>query len=213
MSTMNIEELSANWTELGKKLGLTKNQVHEQWQNWQSHYQAKGRAYHNLTHIGAMLGELTQWPHKPRDKTSMQLAIWFHDYIYQATRKDNEAKSAEMAVGFLRQWQYPSEKITKIEAMILATAGHKDAGLDEDGRIFLDLDLAILGQDRKRYAEYIAAIRREYRIYPGFLYRKGRQQVLQHFLEREKLYFTATGREKWEEPARENLIWELDRLT
>ena len=140
---MNIEELSADWAELGKKVGLTEDQLKKQWQNWQSNYQAKGRAYHNLTHIGHA-PELSHWPGELIDKTSIQLAICFTTTFTRPPAKTTKSKARNGPFKFLWQWQYPAEIIAKIEAMILATAGHKDEGLDEDGRVFLDLDLAIL---------------------------------------------------------------------
>jgi len=58
------------------------------------------------------------------------------------------------------------------------------------------------------YDQYKAAIRAEYRIYPDILYRKGRKKVLEHFLERDQIYYTSVFQAR-EEKARANLEREL----
>jgi len=76
----------------------------------------------------------------------------------------------------------------------------------------LDVDLAILAASREAYTRYTHAIREEYKIYPYFLYKKGRKKVLQHFLERKQIYFTEEFQAQHEANARENLRWEIATL-
>lgn len=207
-----MKEYQENWANLAKMLGWPATETDTYGAYLVTQYQAPGRAYHNLTHLGAMFRELSTWPEPVQDRASLQLAIWFHDLVYVATRKDNEALSADEAERRLQSWGYPAEKIARVSQMIRATAGHQSVGLDEDGKLFLDLDLSILGREPAVYTAYTAAIRKEYAIYPGLLYRKGRRKVIRHFLERETLYFTQTGRQRWETQARENLRQELAGL-
>jgi predicted metal-dependent HD superfamily phosphohydrolase len=97
--------------------------------------------------------------------------------------------------------------------MILATPAHEAENLDFDGRLFLDLDLEILGADEKIYGEYKKAIRREYSFVPFFLYRRERRRILENFLSREFLYFTEEMREKCERRARRNIAKEIKELS
>jgi predicted metal-dependent HD superfamily phosphohydrolase len=97
--------------------------------------------------------------------------------------------------------------------MILATKTHNSAGLNSDGKLFLDLDLSILGADKPGYQAYSRAIRREYSFVPEPLYRNGRQKILQNFLAREFIYLTNVCREKFELQARENIQREIVELS
>ena len=44
------------------------------------------------------------------------------------------------------------------------------------------------------------------------MYKKDRKRVLIHFLERETLYFTDIYKKKYEAPAQENLLKEIELL-
>ncbi|MBT9552193.1 MAG: hypothetical protein IV088_15195 [Hydrogenophaga sp.] len=54
----------------------------------------------------------------------------------------------------------------------------------DDARRLVDIDLAILGADPARFAEYDAQVREEYRWVPNWLYRCKRREVLAGFLAR-----------------------------
>ncbi|MEL7531395.1 MAG: hypothetical protein AAFN10_08820 [Bacteroidota bacterium] len=176
------------------------------------YYGEKHRHYHNLTHIEAILKQMQHWPEAWQDPIEVQLATWFHDIIYLPHKRDNELQSARFAERQLSAWQLPLKQIEKVSQIILATAGHKADGLDQDGKAFLDLDLSILGSAPEVYDQYVANIRKEYRRYPNLLYRPARKKILYSFLDRERLYFTQTGFERWESAARANIKREIERL-
>ncbi|HET7178254.1 MAG TPA: hypothetical protein VFI14_00955 [Chryseosolibacter sp.] len=52
-------------------------------------------------------------------------------------------------------------------------------------------------------------MRREYSMYPDFLYRPGRRKVLQYFLDMERIFKTEEFASKFEKQARGNLEREL----
>lgn len=172
----------------------------------------RGRHYHTLGHVRALLDLASEFGSRLADARAVQFACWFHDAIYKSRKQDNEEQSALLATAALGRLRVPAPTIERVAAMIRATKGHDATGLDEDGRWFLDFDLAILGADAAVYAEYQAAIRREFRWVPAMLYRRGRREVLEGFLRREQLYFTAPMRERCEAQARTNLAAELKAL-
>jgi predicted metal-dependent HD superfamily phosphohydrolase len=177
-------------------------------------YSETHRAYHNLSHIHALLFQAEDWKQRGcwRDYASAAFAIWFHDSVYQTRNDDNEERSAAFAASSLSALNVPTEIIERARAMILATKKHAADGLDDDGKLFLDLDLAILGSAPEIYREYQAAIRSEYSWVPGFLYRRGRRKILQGFLARERLFFTDEIAGQREQQARENIAEELKEL-
>lgn len=76
----------------------------------------------------------------------------------------------------------------------------------------LDVDLSVLGKDTQTYLGYTKQIRKEYSIYPDFLYNLGRKKVLQHFLELENIFKTEDFRDKYESQARKNIEFEISIL-
>lgn len=171
------------------------------------------RAYHNLSHVFSLLYKAETCETGIADDASLRLAVWFHDAVYDPQSQTNEIESAALAVESLTRLSVPEAKIEKVEKMILATRTHDALGLDEDGKLFLDLDLGILAADQDIYRRYANAIRREYSFVPEELYREKRREILARFLEREYIYFTAERRYSDEEPARSNIANEIEELS
>ena len=171
-----------------------------------------GRHYHGLAHVEALLRWLDRSRDLAADPRAIEAAIWFHDAMYDPRSARNEADSAQLARRELTALQWPGPAIDKIEAMVLATAGHapdSDAAADQDTRLFLDLDLSILGQPAQAYAAYSAAIRAEYLHVAEDAYRARRRRVLESFLARPAIFQTARWRQAWEAQARANMRQEL----
>jgi predicted metal-dependent HD superfamily phosphohydrolase len=147
-----------------------------------------------------------------RDHDGLKFAIWFHDAIYRTRRKDNEERSAELASQSLQQLGVPVETKDLVCGMILATKDHLAAGSSDDLKLFLDLDLSILGSDGEVYQRYSEAIRREYWWVPSSVYREGRRAVLASFLNRESIYYTEEISRRYEQQARRNIEHEIDSL-
>lgn len=180
-----------------------------------SAYTRPDRHYHHLEHLDRILtlidrfhgGDSTHSA-RLRDPSSVILAAWFHDFIYDPQATDNEVQSAKVAKELLINLVQPPE-IERIERLILATQGHRVDPTDPDLCIFLDADLAILGTDPIRYAEYRQSIRREYAWVDDDTYRTGRSRVLASFLQRDRLYYTDLLFGELEARARLNLQQEI----
>lgn len=91
---------------------------------------------------------------------SVELAIWFHEVIYNPQAHDNEQQSADYMQRMLEN-VLEAEQIAKIYAWILATQVHAPTA-DTDLAYLLDIDLAILASDPVRFAEYERQIQQEY---------------------------------------------------
>jgi predicted metal-dependent HD superfamily phosphohydrolase len=172
------------------------------------------RQYHDVTHLSAVLdvvdGLSGLAPHPDR----VRLAAWMHDAVYdpRALGDANERDSAEFAEGLLATLGVPAEVGAEVARLVGLTAGHATSADDPDGELLCDADLAILASDDDRYAEYAAAIRREYAHVPDEAFRAGRQQVLRALLELPSIYRLPPLREAWESKARANLESELRTL-
>lgn len=179
----------------------------------QKKYAEKHRHYHNFEHLEAMFRLFDTHRQHLQDPETLALAIFFHDAIYSVTRKDNEARSADLAVKTLSAIGYAPERAECVHAFILATRDHSfPQNAPPDLAWLLDFDLAILGAATAEYDAYTQKIRREYRIYPDLLYRPGRRKAMEHFLERQHIYHTEFFRDNFESAARENLRREIAAL-
>lgn len=209
---MHINEIKQNWMQLTSRTGSNGEAALAGIDRVIKQYSAMGRHYHNLEHLSDLICLQQQYAPLIIDNDSLLYAIFFHDIIYSTSRKDNEEKSAQEALLFLKKIGYPADKQQKVSAFIAATAGHQNPMADPDLDYFLDFDLHILGTPHGQYDAYTKQIRKEYWIYPLFFYRNGRKRVLQHFLSQPQIYRTAAFKEKYEQKARENMERELETL-
>lgn len=165
-------------------------------------YSEPQRAYHTLQHLDECLCLFDEIKavglmSKP---DLIEMALWFHDAVYEPTGSDNEERSAAMAVEALD----PAETAHEVARLIMLTKSHTPGdGLDDSW--IIDTDLAILGQPWERVLEYEKQIRQEYSWVPKELYREKRVEILRSFLDRKQLYLTEWVRQRLEQPARENL--------
>jgi len=106
--------------------------------------------YHNLQHtietVNACL-EIGKGSNLTEDDLEiLHIAAWFHDTGYMFTPEGHEEKSAEIAMNFLKENDYPSSKMEKIKDCIIAT---KITNVPQNYMEFIirDSDLISLGRD------------------------------------------------------------------
>lgn len=185
--------------------------IEQLWTEVSKNYAEKSRHYHNLLHIKNLFEEIGQVKQHIKKFEIISFSIFYHDVIYSATSKSNEEKSADYAAKRLTDLDLNTSDIEVICSQILATKSHQKSN-DTDTNYLLDADLSILGKNSEIYNQYIQQIRKEYSIYPDFVYKPGRKKVLQHFLDLENIYKTEFFREKYEATARKNMMDELKNL-
>ena len=204
----NVER---QWFALADRLAMNVAAATICWQALVDRYTQPHRHYHTLDHLAYMLGHAERLREQITDASAFWLAIFYHDAIYDPKRKDNEAESARWAMGQLSAFTLSDSLLQRVVDQILATQAHQP-NPDADTSLLLDIDLGILGESRERYTAYTQQVRKEYSIYPTPIYRKGRKQVLQHFLDMPTIYNTPSFQASHEAPARANLAWELGTL-
>lgn len=168
-----------------------------------SAYAGPGRRYHNQRHIAECLAEFDAARGLAKQPEAVELALWFHDAIYDATAADNEERSAGLAKHCLESAGRADLGGT-VAALVMATKTH-NAKTGTDAALVVDVDLSILGQDERRFADYEAGIRAEYAWVPQKVFNAKRAEVLQGFLKRPSIYVTEHFRRKYEAQARRNL--------
>lgn len=169
------------------------------------------RAYHTLDHIAACLRHLDIVQHNLRNPEEVEMALWFHDAVYDPFSASNEEDSAEWAADWLQDRGAAKPVFIRIADHILATKSHHTPE-SLDGQYMLDIDLSILGTSPAIYDEFEVNIRREYKRVPAFIFRKKRKAILEGFLARDQIYATPYFHEKLETAARVNLLRAVSQL-
>jgi predicted metal-dependent HD superfamily phosphohydrolase len=182
-------------------------------------YHEPPRRYHTLSHVAAVLETVDELviaatgdaPER-FDRHAVVLAAWLHDVVYDPTRAGNEAASAALAGSLLTPLGIPSLTVVETQRLIETTARHDATEDDVAASILGDADLAILGASPAVYARYVEGVREEYRHVPDEAFARGRSAVLEAFLDRPRLFHTASLHDRLEPAARANVRSELDRL-
>jgi predicted metal-dependent HD superfamily phosphohydrolase len=176
-----------------------------------AHYAEPHRHYHTARHIAECLAELDASRRFAADAVAVELALWFHDAIYDTHAADNEDKSADLAGQCLEAARAGAALKSAVRDLVLVTRTHA-ARPESDSGLLIDIDLSILGKDEARFWEYEAQIREEYRWVSDENFASGRAAILERFLSRDRLYVTEFFFQRYENQARSNLRASLARL-
>jgi predicted metal-dependent HD superfamily phosphohydrolase len=206
VTTASPERWAKLWREIGAKDdGLAV------YQELASAYSEPHRHYHNFQHISDCLNEFESARDLAQLPLAVELAIWFHDAVYDTRAGDNEEKSAELAKMRIRAAREDINLLVGTFALVLATKTH-DPSRHPDAPLMVDVDLSILGQPEKRFCEYESQIRREYDWVPDGIFAAKRAEILERFLARERIYSTKEFFDRYEKRARANLEASVQKL-
>lgn len=216
-----MNELGTHFFSLFNDLNVDRDKLLHVFNLLIQKYSEPSRSYHTLKHIHSMLSYLeTQDVH---DRRVVELAVWFHDAIYDTAKTDNELESAMLARAILRTLDVHEDIALRASVLVMATADHTTIDpkrfpdyFARDMEIFLDADMSILGAPPEEYALYARGIKEEYsEKYTGASvtrYREGRITFLTELLGRKKLFLTKSAQKQFEQQARENIAWEIGML-
>jgi predicted metal-dependent HD superfamily phosphohydrolase len=208
------DALQQGWVKLLARYGVAPADAYPPFDLLVAAYSAPDRYYHNLEHVAEVFRVAGRLVTITDDTGPLHLAVWFHDAVYDSRAKDNESRSADLAVDLLGPIGVPASALERVARLVRATAHRPDDPPpgDRDTTILLDADLAILGASEERYRRYAADIRKEYAWVPDAEYRKGRAAVLGWFLARPRIYWNDLTFQEGEARARANVRAELAEL-
>ena len=180
-----------------------------------SRYSEPWRAYHVLAHLDAMFAELDAvrscWKAQLVVFEPLEMAIWYHDAVYNTHANDNEERSADLFRNVAERLYLSGEFKERVIKIILATK-HLAATDDLESATLCDIDLSIFGQPEAVFDEYERQIRKEYGWVPKTQFNEGRLTILRAFLNRPMVFSTSFFREKYEEMARKNLLRSIEQV-
>jgi predicted metal-dependent HD superfamily phosphohydrolase len=170
--------------------------------NVSARYAEPHRHYHTLTHLEACLDAVREiW----RPSPEVELALLFHDAIYDPRAHDNEAASVSLMCDEGQRAGLDAALLERATPLILATRHTRTEGLSDEAGWVVDADLSILGADPATFQRYEQEVRREYGHVDDAAFSAGRRAFVRGLLAREALFATTAGRARWEAQARRNL--------
>jgi predicted metal-dependent HD superfamily phosphohydrolase len=177
------------------------------------HYGQARRRHHGWSHVLASLRELDRVRRSCAEPEAVELALWFHDAVYEAGAGDNEQASALLAGEWALRLGLGEGAARAVSRLVQAT---RHEGPEEqrtgDAALIADVDLAVLGRASREYRSYARRIRAEYASVPEPEFRLRRAELLSALLARPALYRSAGLHRRYERKARRNLRRELRSL-
>jgi predicted metal-dependent HD superfamily phosphohydrolase len=204
-------ELRSRWEALAESAQWNPSAAQDVFFRLLEAHNDPSRFYHNAAHILDCLRELDIARDSCEDPSAVEAAIWFHDFVYDPIRSDNEERSAEAAKKMLTELGADPAWIENARRLILDTKHAKEPATP-DGRLLVDIDLSVFGRSAPRFDAYERAIRREYDHVPEQAFAKARAAILRRFLNQPTIYLTNHFRRRYEPAARENLRRSAERL-
>lgn len=145
--------------ELWQSLGAAPDDAHALFDELYALYAEPGRHYHTPQHIEHCLRHMDRVRDLLHDPVSVELAVWFHDAIYELGGSDNERRSARW---FLQRSRgvVDDRRRRRVARLILATI-HPSAPADPDARFLVDIDLSSFGLPWPEFLRDSVNVRRE----------------------------------------------------
>ncbi|MBM0741560.1 hypothetical protein JOY44_08015 [Phormidium sp. CLA17] len=200
----------AHWQKTWQQLGAEGNV--ELYELICARYAEPHRRYHTLQHLNECFNHFEQIREQATHPPEVELAIWFHDAIYELASKDNEQKSAEWVRTSVIAHGLPEAIGDRVYSLIMATK-HDAIPTSRDAEVLVDVDLGILAAEPERFDEYEQQVRAEYKWVPELIYRRERGKILKGLMGRSQIYSTPLFQDRYEAKARQNLIRSLTKLT
>jgi predicted metal-dependent HD superfamily phosphohydrolase len=173
-----------------------------------AHYAEPGRHYHTIDHVNHCLDQARLVTDLLPDSSALNLAIWFHDCVYDPMARDNEARSAALFREFAAPVMSPP-MVDDVERLVLVTqAGQAPRQADEG--YMVDIDLSSFGLPWEPFLADSLAVRAERPHLTDGQYAVQQARFLNSLLERESIFATDFFRARYEDVARSNIGRYLD---
>ncbi len=166
-------------------------------------YSGPQRHYHTPNHLRHCFSQLDLVDHLMDDPIAVELALWFHDAIYDAKASDNEWQSAELFLK-LTKGALDADFSQKIYNLILITK-HQDLPQTTDEKFIVDIDLSGFGLPWDEFRRDSQAVRQEFMHLTEEEFFNGQGKFLRSLLDRTRFYATDFFYQRYETTARENL--------
>lgn len=200
---MDDNQLAQRFNDLWLRHAGANAQPEPVWGMIQRHYREPHRVYHTLGHLNQCLGELDAAGELVEEFDATEMAIWFHDIIYQYGARDNESLSAH-AFKDIAGPHMAADFVDRVCEFIIATQ-HTGKAQDIGEAYMVDIDLSGFGLPWEGYLADSNALREEAPHVSDEQYYSGKLRFLDGLLGWKSLFQTDYFRNRLEQRAKENI--------
>jgi len=169
------------------------------------------RHYHTLTHIEHCLGMFDQCKSLVSNPDALEIAVWFHDVIFEPGRHDNEALSKELYL-YLSIKVHAPELRELVGRLIMATLHDGSSLEDDDACYMVDIDLSSFGLSWDEFLRDSDNLRLENPQVSDAEYYFNQGNFQNYLLGRERFYLSNFFSRHYESRARDNLTRYFERI-
>lgn len=169
----------------------------------QAYYRGSGRFYHTPSHIDHCLKMFDQARGEMAEPDAVEMAIWFHDLVYDSSAKDNERRSAQRFLELAGDSMEPNFK-SRVHDLIMVTV-HPGRPRGGDQKVMIDIDLSSFGLPWDEFTRDSVAVREEFSQMSDAEFFPRQRDFLETLLNRDHFYHTEFFRTRHESSARKNI--------
>jgi len=174
-------------------------------------YNEPQRHYHTLVHIDHCLAIFDQCKSLATNADALEIAVWFHDVIFEPGKRNNEAQSAELYQD-LSTDVHDNEFRGLVGRLIMATL-HDGSSLDDtDAGYMVDIDLSSFGLPWEDFMRDSLHLREESAQLSDADYNRKQGEFRSCLAARPHFYQTDFFRQCYEQQAHDNLAKYFDQL-
>ncbi len=167
-------------------------------------YGESPRYYHTLEHIEHCLRMFDACKSRLQQPDAVELAVWFHDVVFEPGRCDNERLSADL---YLQYSAGVHDEATRdlVDRLIMATLHNGDSLTDADAAYMVDIDLSSFGLSWQEFLRDSENLRRENAHLDDAEYYRKQTGFQSCLLSRDRFFRSDFFAGRYEQRARENL--------
>lgn len=174
------------------------------------HYSQSHRRYHTPVHINHCLNQFAAASSLLALPDAVELAVWFHDVIYDVPTVGNEQRSAEFYLHCMGD--AAPEALNQAVYQLIMVTDHRQLPVSDDEKFMVDIDLSSFGLPLSRMLRDSVDVRGEFPSLGDDEFYPAQLKFLQSLLERDHFCFTSFFRERHEQSARDNIAYYIQGL-
>ena len=176
----------------------------ERFDEIERHYQESHRRYHTPEHVEHCLEQFDAAREHLDAPDAVELAVWYHDVIYDVKSRENELESARLFQRRARD-RVPGDQVDEVVALIMVTVHTRIAPETTDQAFMVDIDLSSFGLPWDRFITDSIAVRDEFAHLSDAEFFPKQRDFLRSLLARDSFCYTEFFRRRHEQQARRNI--------
>ena len=170
-------------------------------------YSQPHRCYHTMSHIDHCLTQMDVGAKAMGGNDAVEMALWYHDAVYDPRSNDNEQRSAEL---FTKRAQaVVADGFCAAVCRLIDVTTHRNSPAADDEKFVVDVDLSGFGMPWPEFNDDSARVRRECSHLSDSQFETQQCRFLQCLLDRKSVFSTDFFRDRYEVIARANISRQL----